>query len=492
MSLFGPQNANAATALPDGTQRQRYGAQQTYVKDASAPGMSDGTVLDAAFYNRIISNLEYVVSQGGAAGLPPGSVNALHQGILGVIGEGAPGNLQTVAQLAAAINDDPQVWTTLTGQINACVRFDKNQTLSPSQVLQFQQNVKLMNVAFTGNYADLNGKPALGSAAFLNVGTGANQIVQLGSDSKLPAIDGSKLTGIASTQVSGLGTAATKNVGVAAGNVVQLDATTGKLPAVDGSQLTNISVAGVVQPVLGQCRLSLNGGNLSLNRFRGKYLTVAGTPCIIPSAGVTLAATGLTAGTLYYIYATKSGGTVNALVASTNGHSTDTTAGNEGVEIMTGDNTKTLVGMARPIAGPAWTDTSSQRFVRSWFNRPPLRMTGAQTGSSVGLNATPQELAGPSRCEFLAWADEGGDFSVSGGYYSSTAGLIASLLVFLDNSQTGYASTANTDGSGRVLPLSTRVALSPFTEGYHYVTPAGSVSSGSAFAYNVWVAGSVH
>ncbi|KAH2205604.1 hypothetical protein KXV58_006010, partial [Aspergillus fumigatus] len=108
--------------------RQRYGAQQTYVKDASAPGMSDGTVLDAAFYNRIISNLEYVVSQGGAAGLPPGSVNALHQGILGVIGEGAPGNLQTVAQLAAAINDDPQVWTTLTGQINACVRFDKNQT----------------------------------------------------------------------------------------------------------------------------------------------------------------------------------------------------------------------------------------------------------------------------------------------------------------------------------------------------------------------------
>ncbi|WP_043688261.1 hypothetical protein, partial [Streptomyces xylophagus] len=116
--------------------------------------MSDGTVLDAAFYNRIISNLEYVVSQGGAAGLPPGSVNALHQGILGVIGEGAPGNLQTVAQLAAAINDDPQVWTTLTGQINACVRFDKNQTLSPSQVLQFQQNVKLMNVAFTGNYAD--------------------------------------------------------------------------------------------------------------------------------------------------------------------------------------------------------------------------------------------------------------------------------------------------------------------------------------------------
>lgn len=38
----------------------------------------------------------------------------------------------------------------------------------------------------------------------------------------------------------GLGTAATQNVGTSANNVVQLDGT-GKLPAVDGSQLTNIS-----------------------------------------------------------------------------------------------------------------------------------------------------------------------------------------------------------------------------------------------------------
>jgi hypothetical protein len=39
----------------------------------------------------------------------------------------------------------------------------------------------------------------------------------------------------------GLGTAATLNVGTSANNVVQLDGT-GKLPAVDGSQLTNITV----------------------------------------------------------------------------------------------------------------------------------------------------------------------------------------------------------------------------------------------------------
>jgi hypothetical protein len=48
------------------------------------------------------------------------------------------------------------------------------------------------------------------------------------------AIDNSKITG--------LGTAATLNVGTSANNVVQLDGTT-KLPAVDGSQLTNIDAA---------------------------------------------------------------------------------------------------------------------------------------------------------------------------------------------------------------------------------------------------------
>jgi hypothetical protein len=48
------------------------------------------------------------------------------------------------------------------------------------------------------------------------------------------AIDNSKITG--------LGTAATLNVGTSANNVVQLDGTA-KLPAVDGSQLTNIDAA---------------------------------------------------------------------------------------------------------------------------------------------------------------------------------------------------------------------------------------------------------
>ena len=47
---------------------------------------------------------------------------------------------------------------------------------------------------------------------------------------------------IANTKISGLGTASTLNVGTSANNVVQLDGSA-KLPAVDGSQLTNIDAA---------------------------------------------------------------------------------------------------------------------------------------------------------------------------------------------------------------------------------------------------------
>ena len=47
---------------------------------------------------------------------------------------------------------------------------------------------------------------------------------------------------IANTKITGLGTASTQNVGTSANNVVQLDGSS-KLPAVDGSQLTNIDAA---------------------------------------------------------------------------------------------------------------------------------------------------------------------------------------------------------------------------------------------------------
>ena len=51
-------------------------------------------------------------------------------------------------------------------------------------------------VATSGAYSDVTGTPTLGTAAALNVGTGANNIPQLDGSGKLGAIDGSQLTGV--------------------------------------------------------------------------------------------------------------------------------------------------------------------------------------------------------------------------------------------------------------------------------------------------------
>jgi hypothetical protein len=148
-----------------------------------------------------------------------------------------------------------------------------------------------------------------------------------------------------------------------------------------------------------------SGANIQLNPLIGSLLTINGVNAKIPNAGVTLAATGLTVGTLYYIYATQSSGIVNALEASTTAYAISTTAGSEGLAIKTGDATRRLVGMVRPIAGPAFSDTSNQRFVRSWLNRKSVALVG--TGFSGTTTSTvPVEISTTARLEFLAFSDE--------------------------------------------------------------------------------------
>jgi hypothetical protein len=136
----------------------------------------------------------------------------------------------------------------------------------------------LATVATTGAYADVSGTPTLGTAAALDVGTGANQVVQLDGAAKLPAVDGSQLTNIA--QATGVGdvvgpASATANavpqydgttgklikngpsIGTSANNLVQLDSSS-RLPAVDGSQLTNLATATGVGDVVGPASATAN------------------------------------------------------------------------------------------------------------------------------------------------------------------------------------------------------------------------------------------
>jgi hypothetical protein len=65
--------------------------------------------------------------------------------------------------------------------------------------------------SITGGTGLLGGTITSSGTLSVNVGTAAGQIIQVGTDGKLPAIDGSKLTNILGSSVTGLGALATKN-----------------------------------------------------------------------------------------------------------------------------------------------------------------------------------------------------------------------------------------------------------------------------------------
>jgi len=127
-------------------------------------------------------------------------------------------------------------------------------TSASTDFLQVSNNLSDINNAGTART-----NLGLGTSATLDTGTSNGNVVVLDATG-LPAVDGSQLTGVVSTDSSklaiannlsdlnnvgtartnlGLGTSATLNTGTSNGNVVVLDAT--GLPAVDGSQLTGIT-----------------------------------------------------------------------------------------------------------------------------------------------------------------------------------------------------------------------------------------------------------
>lgn len=230
--------------------------------------------------------------------------------------------------------------------------------------------------------------------------------------------------------------------------------------------------------LLGQCRLVKSGANIVLQPYQGNRITINGAAQRIPSAGVSLAATGLTPSTLYYIYAAIVSGAI-ALEASTTGHSTDTTTG---VEIKTGDPTRTLVGMARPVTGPAWQDAAQQRFVISWFNRQELELFGAfSTGRNYG-SSTPGEPNSEIRNEFLTWGGVPFKSFIDGAAQIDTISAYVNTYVALDGvaqdaSCAFQAYAANARG-----PVSCTLARS-VPEGYHYTTLFGATGGSGVITF---------
>lgn len=220
----------------------------------------------------------------------------------------------------------------------------------------------------------------------------------------------------------------------------------------------------------GQCYLSLASGSAKLLPENGDGLMVNGVLCSIPAAGVTLAPTGLTVGQNYYLYATASAGVVNALVPSTSARGVHT----DGVAIMSGDATKTLVGLVRVVAGPAFVDAGSQRFLLSWFNR---RDKFAQIDAATqSITSTPTEYSA-TRAEFLCWGDDTPEAMIGGLVTQNSGGVAITATLCVDGSALSNAALTGSNLYS-FSPCIDR-QLAGLAEGYHHASAQMGSASGT-------------
>lgn len=230
----------------------------------------------------------------------------------------------------------------------------------------------------------------------------------------------------------------------------------------------------------GQCRLIKSGANLLLNPHDGNKLTINGATYAVPSAGVSLAATALTPGTTYNIYAYMNAGTMT-LEASATAYAIGTADPYVGVAVKNGDSSRTLVGMARVITGPAWADTEAQRFVISWFNRRPIVAMMQLGSTATTTSATYVEMNAAYRAEFLSWADTQAIVSGHAATASSIgAGGSQNFAVAIDLS-------VPTNGQSQIAAAGQLAqAVGPcgvtVTDGYHYASMLGAVSGGATLS----------
>jgi hypothetical protein len=234
--------------------------------------------------------------------------------------------------------------------------------------------------------------------------------------------------------------------------------------------------AGVPAIPFGQVRLALSGSNLLLSPYQGNLLTINRRPHVIAAGGLALAPTGLTASTLYYIYATET----PALEASTTGHVTDPSTG---IEVKSGDPTRTLVGMAFTDGTPSWNDSATKRNVASWFNRQTKRGANKFTATRTVTSSTFVEVNSEIRIEFVVWPDEAVYYAVGGCVFptSGAAETIATSVGFDGTTQNRSSFIFNPSTVAQQdWPIGLSAWQDGLSEGHHYATVLGKTNTSTA------------
>lgn len=235
-----------------------------------------------------------------------------------------------------------------------------------------------------------------------------------------------------------------------------------------------------LSPAHGQCRLAISSPTaIKLSPYNGNSLVIAGTARKIPTAGVTLNNSGMSINTLYYIYAFWAG-TAISMEFSTTGHSADPTTG---VEIKTGDSSRSLVGMVYTNSSSQFSDGPASRLVASWFNRRAVGGSITTSGNINFSNTSSTEVSTGVRISFLNWNNETVDIKVTGQFTNNTATQSVAVTAYVDNTSYGNISGAYIVTAGGGTGFSSCNSLTPtggyLAEGYHTSQVYGSVTAGT-------------
>lgn len=259
------------------------------------------------------------------------------------------------------------------------------------------------------------------------------------------------------------------------------------------------SSAGQLQCSGGNCSNTTGSSTIAYCPYKGNVKTTASQGnYAIPSACLTatltsmyvggVASSSVSASTLYYIYLWNNSGTW-VLDAETGGHATDSSTG---IEIKSGDNTKTLVGMIHADANKkvmkgGQTNTSGDtNTVASWDNRIPTTTScGFTTNRTSTSHLAQVEVNAENRCYFMSWGDAA-SFSSDQTGSSNTTGAGLTTWIQLDGAGVGYTLVSSA-GILQTVANYTALLVAPGivspSEGFHYTVLSVEVNSGTTVTY---------
>lgn len=215
--------------------------------------------------------------------------------------------------------------------------------------------------------------------------------------------------------------------------------------------------------------------SIRLDPFNGALLPINSVPEQIPDAGVALSNASLVADTLYRIYAYINSSGAMTLEASATAHTIQSLTG---VEIKSGDGTRTLVGLVEMNASAQF----DSRFLASWYNPIPKVVSATLGADRTTTSTSFAEICQSSeRVGFVTFAGVAVRIDVIGAHLTSSGTVYSSIGIDTGTVAQEVSSLGNTAYSGIGISFQALPA-----EGYHYATIVGRVSAGTG----TWKGGS--